>query len=42
VTEASARAVKLKDRGTLAPGKRADLIRFRLRGDLPVLAAQAR
>ncbi len=38
VTEAPARAVKLEDRGTLAPGKRADLVRFRLRGDVPVLS----
>ncbi|GAA6201867.1 alpha-D-ribose 1-methylphosphonate 5-triphosphate diphosphatase [Aquicoccus sp. SU-CL01552] len=38
VTEAPARAVKLADRGTLAPGKRADLVRFRLRGDVPVLS----
>lgn len=38
VTEAPARAVKLEDRGTLAPGKRADLIRFRLRGEVPALS----
>ncbi len=38
VTQAPARAVGLADRGTLEVGKRADLIRFRLRGDVPALA----
>ena len=39
VTAAPARAVGLADRGTLEIGKRADLIRFRLRGDVPGLAS---
>jgi len=38
VTRAPAQAVGLDDRGTLEPGKRADLIRFRLRGDVPALS----
>ena len=38
VTRAPAQAVELADRGTLETGKRADLIRFRLRGDVPALA----
>lgn len=38
VTRAPAQAVGLTDRGALEPGKRADLIRFRLRGDVPALA----
>jgi alpha-D-ribose 1-methylphosphonate 5-triphosphate diphosphatase len=36
VTEAPARAVGLDDRGRIAPGLRADLLRFRLIGDMPV------
>ncbi|MEL6169840.1 MAG: alpha-D-ribose 1-methylphosphonate 5-triphosphate diphosphatase [Pseudomonadota bacterium] len=37
VSAAPARAVGLTDRGTIEPGKRADLIRFRLAEDQPVL-----
>jgi alpha-D-ribose 1-methylphosphonate 5-triphosphate diphosphatase len=36
VTAAPARATSLTDRGSLAPGQRADLLRFRLLGGLPV------
>ncbi|MGR3760360.1 alpha-D-ribose 1-methylphosphonate 5-triphosphate diphosphatase [Roseobacteraceae bacterium NS-SX3] len=39
VTEAPARAVQLEDRGRLEIGKRADLIRFRLRAGAPALRA---
>lgn len=39
VTSAPAAAVGLTDRGRLEPGKRADLIRFRLRGDVPGLVS---
>lgn len=39
VTRAPAEAVGLADRGALEPGKRADMIRFRLRGDVPGLVA---
>jgi len=38
VTQAPARAVQMEDRGTLEPGRRADLIRFRLRGEVPALS----
>lgn len=38
VTRAPARAAGLTDRGEIAPGQRADLIRFRLAGDVPVLS----
>jgi alpha-D-ribose 1-methylphosphonate 5-triphosphate diphosphatase len=33
----SARAIGLTDRGEIAPGKRADLVRVRLHGDLPIV-----
>jgi alpha-D-ribose 1-methylphosphonate 5-triphosphate diphosphatase len=36
VTDAPARAAGLTDRGRLAPGLRADLLRFRLVASLPV------
>ena len=36
VTAAPARAVGLQDRGRIAPGLRADLLRFRLTGQVPV------
>jgi alpha-D-ribose 1-methylphosphonate 5-triphosphate diphosphatase len=36
VTDAPARAAGLEDRGRLAPGLRADLLRFALAGDTPV------
>ena len=39
VTAAPAKAVGLQDRGEIAPGKRADLIRFDLRGGAPALRA---
>ena len=37
VTAAPAAAAGLDDRGTIAPGRRADLLRFRLAGQLPVI-----
>lgn len=37
VTEAPARAAQLTDRGTIAPGRRADLVRVSTRGGLPVV-----
>ncbi|MEM8698979.1 MAG: alpha-D-ribose 1-methylphosphonate 5-triphosphate diphosphatase, partial [Pseudomonadota bacterium] len=37
VTSAPARAAGLSDRGRLAVGARADLLRFRIAGDLPVI-----
>ncbi len=37
VTAAPARLARLTDRGRLAPGLRADLVRFRLAGDTPVV-----
>jgi alpha-D-ribose 1-methylphosphonate 5-triphosphate diphosphatase len=37
VTSAPARAVGLDDRGEIAPGQRADLLRVRLAGDLPLV-----
>jgi len=37
VTRAPARAAGLMDRGSLAPGMRADVIRFGLAGDVPLL-----
>ena len=37
VTSAPARATKLSDRGSLEPGMRADVIRFALPGDVPLL-----
>ena len=37
VTEAPARAVGLTDRGRIAPGARADVIRVTLRAEVPVL-----
>lgn len=37
VTAAPARAAGLPDRGRLAPGLRADLVRIRLHGDVPLL-----
>ncbi|MEP2781714.1 MAG: alpha-D-ribose 1-methylphosphonate 5-triphosphate diphosphatase [Pseudoruegeria sp.] len=37
VTFAPARAVGLKDRGAIALGLRADLVRFRMRGQVPLL-----
>lgn len=39
VTERPARTVGLDDRGTIAEGKRADLIRVRWNGDVPVVRA---
>jgi alpha-D-ribose 1-methylphosphonate 5-triphosphate diphosphatase len=36
VTAAPARAASLTDRGRIAPGLRADLLRFALRGQVPV------
>jgi len=39
VTRAPAQAAGLADRGALKPGLRADLIRFRMRGDVPALTA---
>lgn len=38
VTTAPARAAGLEDRGRLAPGLRADLIRFRMEGTVPLLS----
>ncbi|MEX0286513.1 MAG: alpha-D-ribose 1-methylphosphonate 5-triphosphate diphosphatase [Paracoccaceae bacterium] len=37
VTQAPARAAQLEDRGTLAVGARADIIRFRMQGGFPAL-----
>jgi alpha-D-ribose 1-methylphosphonate 5-triphosphate diphosphatase len=37
VTSGPARAAQLADRGVLAPGRRADLLRVRVTGDLPVV-----
>ncbi|MDO8411574.1 MAG: alpha-D-ribose 1-methylphosphonate 5-triphosphate diphosphatase [Phenylobacterium sp.] len=37
VTRGPARAVGLEDRGEVAPGRRADLLRVRLAGDLPLV-----
>jgi alpha-D-ribose 1-methylphosphonate 5-triphosphate diphosphatase len=37
VTRTPAQAVGLEDRGEIAAGKRADLIRVRLVGELPVV-----
>ena len=37
VTEAPARAAQLHDRGVIAEGRRADLIRVSTRGGLPVM-----
>ncbi|MFT8245242.1 alpha-D-ribose 1-methylphosphonate 5-triphosphate diphosphatase [Roseomonas sp. BN140053] len=37
VTRAPARAAGLHDRGEIAPGRRADLVRVRLAGDMPVV-----
>lgn len=37
VTAAPARAAQLTDRGTIAPGRRADLVRVSTRGGLPVV-----
>ncbi|MCJ7799215.1 MAG: amidohydrolase family protein, partial [Polaromonas sp.] len=37
VTRNPARAIGLVDRGELAPGLRADLIRVRLSGDMPIV-----
>jgi len=37
VSTAPAQAAGLPDRGRIAPGARADLIRFRVSGDVPVL-----
>jgi len=39
VTRAPARAVGLADRGAIAPGLRADLVRVRTAGDLPLVCA---
>ena len=37
VSSTPARAAHLSDRGEIAPGKRADLVRVRLHGDMPVV-----
>jgi len=37
VTRNPARAIGLLDRGELAPGLRADLIRVRMSGDMPIV-----
>ena len=37
VSSTPARAAHLNDRGEIAPGKRADLVRVRLHGDMPVV-----
>jgi alpha-D-ribose 1-methylphosphonate 5-triphosphate diphosphatase len=37
VTAGPARAAQLNDRGTIAPGRRADLLRVRVNGDLPMV-----
>lgn len=37
VTSAPAKAANLQDRGTLAAGLRADLLRFRMAGDRPIV-----
>jgi len=37
VTATPARAAHLADRGEIALGKRADLVRVRLHGDMPVI-----
>jgi alpha-D-ribose 1-methylphosphonate 5-triphosphate diphosphatase len=37
VTANPARSVGLQDRGVLEPGKRADVIRFAMRGGVPAL-----
>lgn len=39
ITRNPARAVNLDDRGEIAPGKRADLVRVRLRNGMPVVRA---
>lgn len=39
VTRAPAQAAGLQDRGAIQPGLRADLIRFRLQGNVPALSA---
>jgi alpha-D-ribose 1-methylphosphonate 5-triphosphate diphosphatase len=39
VTANPARAARLDDRGALLPGQRADLVRVRLHGDMPVVKA---
>ena len=39
VTATPARTVGLDDRGTIEPGKRADLVRVRYDGDVPVIRA---
>jgi alpha-D-ribose 1-methylphosphonate 5-triphosphate diphosphatase len=39
VTKAPAEAVGLSDRGEVAAGKRADLIRVHVAGDVPVVRA---
>ena len=39
VTRNPARAIGLTDRGELAPGLRADLIRVRMSGDMPIVRA---
>ena len=37
ITRNPARAIGLNDRGELCPGLRADLIRVRLSGDMPIV-----
>jgi alpha-D-ribose 1-methylphosphonate 5-triphosphate diphosphatase len=37
VTARPAKAAKLNDRGSIAPGMRADLVRVRMHGDMPVV-----
>ena len=39
VTKTPAEAIALTDRGEIAPGKRADLIRVHLAGDVPAVRA---
>jgi alpha-D-ribose 1-methylphosphonate 5-triphosphate diphosphatase len=42
VTRNPARAIGLLDRGEIAPGLRADLIRVRMSGDVPIVRSVGR